>query len=211
LEADLLGVLAGDLTRFDAGDLALDGDLALVGDLAGVFFLELVAVFLVGDLALDGDLALAGVLEEGSQEARVRTLGGQRRHDFKGTYFFGVLVGLLTLDLLVVLVGLFGSSSSSPHTFGALVSLTERLVGFPLDEVAFFFEDPFFAFPPPFSWYVNRKKQVYKSMAIPTAKGTATSTCIIWSISAIDIMFFISSKHTNDTRSSLPRSLQFNA
>jgi len=186
LEADLLGVLAGDLTRFDAGDLALDGDLALVGDLAGVFFLELVAVFLVGDLALDGDLALAGV-------------------------FFGVLVGLLTLDLLVVLVGLFGSSSSSPHTFGALVSLTERLVGFPLDEVAFFFEDPFFAFPPPFSWYVNRKKQVYKSMAIPTAKGTATSTCIIWSISAIDIMFFISSKHTNDTRSSLPRSLQFNA
>ena len=63
---DFFGVFAGDLTRFAgdltrfAGDLALEGDL----DLAGVFFLALVAAFLVGDLALDGDLDLdlAGVL-----------------------------------------------------------------------------------------------------------------------------------------------------
>ena len=63
---DFFGVFAGDLTRF-AGDLTrFAGDLALEGvlDLAGVFFLALVAAFLVGDLALDGDLDLdlAGVL-----------------------------------------------------------------------------------------------------------------------------------------------------
>ena len=82
----------------------------------------------------------------------------------------------------------FGSSSS-PHTFGALVSLTERLVGFD-GLAASFFAD---ALPPLlFSLYVKRKKQVYMSMQMPTVKGTATSSCMTWSSdSVIDMMFFI--------------------
>ena len=54
------------------------------GVLAGVFFLALVAAFLVGDLALEGDLALdlAGVLrvreERGVKRAGRETLESQR-------------------------------------------------------------------------------------------------------------------------------------
>ena len=88
--------------------------------MAGVFFLALVAAFLVGDLALDGDwdLDLAGVLctEERAETrwaevrmgacARVGHESGRGPKEETRTYFFGVLVGLFTAALLEALVGL---------------------------------------------------------------------------------------------------------